>query len=305
MTIESPLKIETGPGRGAWAAPVRTFFSRLFKQDILGTVCAGLLAAIVVCALLAPWIAPYDFDAIDLTSLMQGPSWSHHLGTDELGRDILSRIIYGARTSVIVCITAALLSLALSVTLGVLSGYFGGRLDALVQRFVDTWQSFPDLIVLIAGVAVLGPGIVQIIALLGILYGVAGSRIVRGAVLSAREQLYVQAGHSFGAGNWHIILRHILPTIAAPLIVLYTTRLGGVILAESKSQLPWSWCATARTRVGPYAERCPPLHVRERLDGRGPWPRDNSDRFLREHLRRLSPRSSRSTRNSAQLSEKP
>ena len=86
---------------------------------------------------------------------------------------------------------------------------------------------------LIAGVAVLGPGIVQIIALLGILYGVAGSRIVRGAVLSAREQLYVQAGHSFGAGNWHIILRHILPTIAAPLIVLYTTRLGGVILAES------------------------------------------------------------------------
>ena len=201
MTIESPLKIETGPGRGAWAAPVRTFFSRLFKQDILGTVCAGLLAAIVVCALLAPWIAPYDFDAIDLTSLMQGPSWSHHLGTDELGRDILSRIIYGARTSVIVCITAALLSLALSVTLGVLSGYFGGRLDALVQRFVDTWQSFPDLIVLIAGVAVLGPGIVQIIALLGILYGVAGSRIVRGAVLSAREQLYVQAGHSFGAGN--------------------------------------------------------------------------------------------------------
>ncbi len=187
----------------------------------------------MLCALLAPWLAPYDFDAIDLTSLMQGPSWSHPLGTDELGRDILSRVIYGARTSVIVCITAALLSLAISVTLGVLSGYFGGRLDALVQRFVDTWQSFPDLIVLIAGVAVLGPGIVQIIALLGILYGVAGSRIVRGAVLSAREQLYVQAGHSFGAGNGHIILRHILPTIAAPLIVLYTTRLGGVILVES------------------------------------------------------------------------
>ena len=142
MAINSTLKTDAGPDRGAWAAPVRTFFSRLFKQDILGTVCAGLLAAIVLCALLAPWLAPYDFDAIDLTSLMQGPSWSHPLGTDELGRDILSRVIYGARTSVIVCITAALLSLAISVTLGVLSGYFGGRLDALVNA-AGVWREGP------------------------------------------------------------------------------------------------------------------------------------------------------------------
>ena len=176
------------------------------------------LAAIVVCAL---WHLdrtvrlrrdrPYIADA--------RPSWSHHLGTDELGRDILSRIIYGARASVIVCITAALLSLALSVTLGFCPGYFGGRSMPWFSGSSIPGRAFSDLIVLIAGVAVSAPGSCRSSPSSASLYGVAGSRIVRGAVLSAREQLYVQAGHSFGAGNGHIILRHILPTIAAPLIV--------------------------------------------------------------------------------------
>ena len=165
MTIESPLKIETGPGRGAWAAPVRTFFSRLFKQDILGTVCAGLLAAIVVCTL-APWIAPLRLRRDRPYIADAGPSWSHHLGTDELRtRHPQPHHLWSSVFFVIVCITVALLSLALS-------GHARGSVrvfrrtsrcpGSAVRRYL---AGFPDLIVLIAGVAVLGPGIVQIIAL--------------------------------------------------------------------------------------------------------------------------------------------
>jgi peptide/nickel transport system permease protein len=209
------------------------FARRLFRHKPLGALGGVLLGLLLVVALFADWLAPYDFNDIDPISALQFPSLIHPLGTDQLGRDVMSRIIYGARLSVIIAVAASLMSVVISLVLGVISGYFGGRVDTLTQRFVDAWMSFPDLVVLIVGVSVIGPGMLQLIVLLGLLYGIAGSRIVRGTVLSAREQLFVQAGHSFGASNWHVIRRHIIPTIFAPLIVLFTTRLGAIVLAES------------------------------------------------------------------------
>ena len=225
--------IITHPTAIARSSKLKDFIQRLFRRKPLGAVGGVLLVLLLVIALFAGWIAPYDFDDIDPIAALQPPSFAHPFSTDQLGRDVMSRIIYGARLSVIIAVAAALLSVVISMVLGVVSGYFGGRVDALTQRFVDAWMSFPDLIVLIVGVSVVGPGMIQLIVLLGLLYGISGSRIVRGTVLSAREQLFVQAGHSFGASDWHVIRRHIIPTILAPLIVLFTTRLGAVILAES------------------------------------------------------------------------
>lgn len=212
---------------------VKTFLWLLLRRKPLGAFGGLVLLILILVAVFANWIAPYDFQDIDPISALQPPSFAHPFSTDQLGRDVLSRIIFGARLSVVIAVAASTFSVLISVTLGVISGYFGGSIDALTQRIVDAWMSFPDLIVLIVGVSVIGPGMPQLILLLGLLYGISGSRIVRSTVLSAREQLFVQASHSFGSSDWHVIRRHIIPAIIAPLIVLFTTRLGAVILAES------------------------------------------------------------------------
>ena len=225
--------VTRSPTTTSWSNKPLTFVRHLFWRKPLGALGGVILVLLLTVALFANWLAPYDFDDIDPVSALQFPSFIHPFGTDQLGRDVISRIIYGARLSVVIAVAASLVSVILSLVLGVLSGYFGGSVDSLTQRFVDAWMSFPDLVVLIVGVSVVGPGMLQLIVLLGLLYGISGSRIVRGTVLSAREHLFVQAGHSFGASDWHVIRQHIIPTILAPLIVLFTTRLGAVILAES------------------------------------------------------------------------
>ena len=128
---------------------------------------------------------------------------------------------------------AAGLATLVSVALGIVTGYLGGKLDLITQRFVDAWMSFPDLIILIVVVAVVGPGMPQIIVTLGLLLGIGGSRIIRSAVVSVRENMYVHAAQSIGASTWRILWRHILPNVMPPIIVLFTTRVGTVILAES------------------------------------------------------------------------
>jgi peptide/nickel transport system permease protein len=164
---------------------------------------------------------------------LKAPSWAYPFGTDNLGRDMLSRCLYGAQLSVIIGFCAAGLATIISVFLGIITGYIGGKVDLIIQRFVDAWQSFPDLIILIVVVSVLGPGMVQIIITLGLLLGIAGSRIIRSAVVSVRENMYVHAAQSIGASTPWILWRHILPNVLPPIIVLFTTRVGFVILAES------------------------------------------------------------------------
>ena len=133
----------------------------------------------------------------------------------------------------IVSFLAAGLSTVISIVLGLLSGYFGGLVDQMIQRLVDAWMVFPDIVLLIGVISVVGPGATQLIVLLGLLYGIAGSRIVRGAVVSVREQPYTQAARTLGARSGRILLRHVLPNVLPVVIVLFTTRLGAVILAEA------------------------------------------------------------------------
>ncbi len=213
--------------------PSNGFFARLWRDKPLGTVGGIVLLLFLVVGIFAPWIAPYDFNEIAPLDRMQGPSWAHWFGTDNLGRDVLSRCIFGAQLSVIIGCSAAALATLISAVVGIVSGYFGGKVDMAVQRVVDAWMSFPDLIVLIVVVSVLGPGMPQIIFTLGLLLGIGGSRIVRSAVVSVREHMYVHAAQSIGAGTLRILWRHVLPNVLPPIIVLFTTRVGSVILAES------------------------------------------------------------------------
>jgi peptide/nickel transport system permease protein len=146
-------------------------------------------------------LAPYGMNQIAPLNRLKPPSWAFPFGTDNLGRDMLSRCLYGAQLSVIIGFCAAGIATIISVVLGIISGYLGGKFDIVLQRFVDAWMSFPDLIILIVVVSVVGPGMPQIIVTLGLLLGIAGSRIIRGAVVSVRENMYVHAAQSTGASG--------------------------------------------------------------------------------------------------------
>ena len=209
------------------------FWVRLFRDKPLGAAGGVLLLAFVIVGLFAPWVAPFGYNDISPIERLKPPSAEHWFGTDNLGRDLLSRCIHGAQLSVIIGCCAAALATLISAVVGIVSGYFGGRFDLLVQRFVDAWMSFPDLIILIVVVSVVGPGMPQIIVTLGLLLGIGGSRIVRSAVIGVRENMYVHAAQSIGSSSWRILWRHILPNVMPPIIVLFTTRVGTVILAES------------------------------------------------------------------------
>ena len=209
------------------------FVARLFREKPLGAAGAVIFLLFLLCGVFAGVLAPYGFNEINPVNRMKPPSLAFPLGTDFLGRDQLSRILYGAQLSVIIGFCAAGLATVISILLGLVSGYIGGRLDLITQRFVDAWQSFPFLIVLIVAVAVLGPGMPQVIGILALLFGIAGSRIVRGAVLSVRENMYVHAAQSIGAGTPRILWRHILPNVMPVVIVLFTSRVGATILAEA------------------------------------------------------------------------
>ena len=213
--------------------PFATFVVRLFKEKPLGAAGAIIFLLFLFCGIFADFLAPYGMNQISPLNRLKPPSWQHPFGTDNLGRDMFSRCLYGAQLSVIIGFCAAGLATIISVVLGILTGYLGGRFDMITQRFVDAWMSFPDLIILIVVVSVLGPGMPQIIGTLGLLLGIAGSRIIRSAVISVRENMYVHAAQSVGARTSRILWRHILPNVMPPIIVLFTTRVGTVILAES------------------------------------------------------------------------
>jgi peptide/nickel transport system permease protein len=221
------------PRQRSALASIWRFIKRLFREKPLGAAGAVICLIFLFCGIFADVLAPYGMNEIKLSARLKPPSWSHPFGTDNLGRDLLSRCLYGAQLSVIIGLAAASLATLISVILGLLTGYLGGKFDMIVQRLVDAWMSFPDLIILIVVVAVLGPGAWQIVTVLGLLLGIGGSRIIRSAVVSVRENMYVHAAQSIGASTGRILWRHILPNVLPPVIVLFTTRVGTVILAES------------------------------------------------------------------------
>ena len=210
-----------------------TFLIRLVREKPLGAVGGAVFLVFLLCGIFADFLAPYGVNETNMEHRLEAPSWDFPLGTDHLGRDVLSRILIGAQLSMIVAFLAAGFATVVSLAIGVVSGYFGGKTDMVVQRGVDAWMTFPDLVLLIVIISVVGPGVVQIVVVLGLLYGIAGSRIVRGAVISVKENMYTHAAQSIGARTWHILIRHIVPNVMPVVIVLFTTRIGAVILTEA------------------------------------------------------------------------
>ena len=220
-------------GRGGYRRRLTNFCVRLFKEKPLGAFGAVMCLIFLFTGVFADLIAPFGYNEMNPIDRLKPPSIDYLLGTDQIGRDVFSRIVHGARTSLIIGFSAAFFSIMISSIIGVTTGYFRGKFDFLVQRMVDAWMSFPDLVVVIVAVSVFGPGMWQVILVLSLLYGIAGSRIVRGAVLTVKENDYVHAAESVGVSTLRILLRHILPNIMAPIIVLFTTRLAAVILVEA------------------------------------------------------------------------
>jgi len=206
---------------------------KLFREKRLGAAGAIVAVLLLFVGIFANVLAPYGMNEVNMSVRLQPPSWAHPFGTDNLGRDMLSRCIYGAQISVIIGLAVAFIASVISAIIGIVSGYFGGKVDLVIQRFVDAWMSFPGLVVLIVVASVFGSGLLQIIITLGLLMGIGGSRIVRSAVVSVREHMYIHAAKSIGVSSFRILWRHVLPNVIPPLIVLFTASVGSAILAES------------------------------------------------------------------------
>ena len=193
----------------------------------------GIFVLMVVTATLAPLLAPYDPLEQNYLEAMQGPSAQHWLGTDSFGRDMLSRIIYGARIALIVGVLAVGLAMVVGVTLGLISGYYGGIIDTIIMRIMDGLFAFPILILAIALMAILGLGVRNVIVAVAVGYIAPFARVTRGDVLAVKEETYIEAARLTGVSNVAIIFRHILPNVLAPIIVQGALRVSAAIITEA------------------------------------------------------------------------
>lgn len=235
MALSTPDVIIAGPRAGRFSAQ-RTL--RRLRQLPIGS--AFILVALLLAAFFAPMLAPHDplqavrgFSGFSPPAWEQGGSWSRPLGTDFLGRDVFSRLIHGARVSVIVGLTGAAVAGAIGMFMGVVAGYFGGWVDTLIMRIVDAWLAIPTLVLAILLAIVLGPSMWNIVLILGVVYWTRYARILRGEVLSLRERDFVKLAQVAGASRFRIILRHIVPNVFNTWLVLVSLTVGVVIVAEA------------------------------------------------------------------------
>jgi peptide/nickel transport system permease protein len=208
------------------------------RVGVAAAVGAAILLIALLAGLLAPVAAPHGYDEQDLERGVQPPvwaggSWQHALGTDQLGRDMLSRLMFGARTSLLLAGTGVVLAGVLGVLLGLVSGYFSSRLDAVIMRLADVQLSFPYLLLAIAFMALLGTRLANLVIVLVLRSWVVYARLVRVAVLSLKEREFVTAARALGSGDWRIVVRHVAPGVAAPTIVVSTLQLAELIIVES------------------------------------------------------------------------
>jgi ABC-type dipeptide/oligopeptide/nickel transport system permease subunit len=199
---------------------------------------AGLAGAILVAAtvaggLFAPWISPYDPTAIAMDDALLAPGWAHPFGTDAFGRDVASRVLHGARFSLEVGVVSRVIALLIGTALGLMAGYYGGRADRWVMRLADVTLAYPGLLLLIAVIAAVGPSKTALFVALGIVGWAGVARLVRAQVLSTREREFVTAIRSLGAPDGRVIVRHILPNVMTPIVVIFSMGLGASIMAES------------------------------------------------------------------------
>jgi peptide/nickel transport system permease protein len=235
MTIAEPSRT-VAPVTGEFAGIRRSLPARILRfirRQPLGTIGLVLVVIVTLAGIGADWIAPYDPTANDFAAMTQPPDWTHLLGTDQFGRDLLSRIIYGARTAVIVGLSSAMIGGFIGLVLGVASAYFGGRLDLLIQRAFDVLMAFPLIILALAVVAIFGTGVQNVILAITIPLIPRCARVVRSNALAIRELPYIDAARTSGFGHGRIILRHMVPNVVAPFLIMLTGFVGSAILAEA------------------------------------------------------------------------
>jgi peptide/nickel transport system permease protein len=230
--IEAAPAVE--PEREAWALPGSVRSLLLFcRRKPLGALGGFLVLVMLLMAVGAPWIAHYSYDESIPGTRMRAPDSQFWMGTDNLSRDMWSRVVYGARVSVTVGFITITLAILLATAVGVSSAYLGGVYDIAVQRVVDAWMSFPYLVIILSIMSVLGPGLLNLILSLSVLVAAQFARVIRGATLSIMQNPYIESARAVGSGHARIVFRYVLPNIAATIIILATIGLGGVILAES------------------------------------------------------------------------
>jgi peptide/nickel transport system permease protein len=204
-----------------------------FRRNALAVIGGLLVLGVFVLAIFAPWISPHDPARIDVKSILMGPSIQHPFGTDELGRDVLSRMIWGARVSLEVGFVAISIATILGIIVGAVAGYYGGYWDSSIMRFVDIMLSIPTIFLVLAVIAILEPSIVNIMIVIGLTSWMEPARLVRAEFISVKEREFVTAARAIGATDGRIIFKHILPNGLSPLLVSATMGIGGAILVES------------------------------------------------------------------------
>ena len=211
----------------------REFVTRLVKEKPVGILGAAITLVLLFTGIFANFLAPYGMNETHNEYFLKAPSTMFLLGTDQMGRDIFSRVIYGARISLIVGLSASTITTFIAVVVGLMSGYIGGKFDLIVQRFVDGVMCLPGLILLMIMISMIGPGMWSVIITLGVLGGITSSRIIRSAVIGIKENVYVAASKAIGCQTSRILTRHILPNIVAPLIIMFSLRVPAVIITEA------------------------------------------------------------------------
>jgi peptide/nickel transport system permease protein len=268
MAVAADTAIVVRPGRGKAVRALQEV-GRFFRAKPLGAAGGVLIVIMCAAALLAPWIAPYDPLETDYGAMLAAPSSAHWLGTDTFGRDVLSRIIYGARTALMVGFGASIIGATIGAVVGVASTYFGGKIDLLVQRLMDIILSFPIIVLAMAVVAVLGTGVLNLILAITIPMIPRAARVIRSSALAIREMPYVDAARACGFGAGRIIFRHMLPNVAAPFLILLTAFLGQAILLEASlsflglgvAEPTPAWGLMLKGAAVEFAERAPWMGV--------------------------------------------
>ncbi len=213
--------------------PFREGIIGFCRRQPLGTVGVVLVMVMAVAGLSAEWIAPYNPTSNDFAAMTEPPSWAHLMGTDQFGRDLFSRIVFGARTALIVGFSCAIVGGGAGLVLGVASAYFGGRLDLVLQRVMDVVMAFPLIIMALAVIAIFGSGVYNVIVAITIPLIPRCARVVRSSALAIRELPYIDAARACGFGHTRIILRHMVPNVLAPFLIMLTAFVGQAILAEA------------------------------------------------------------------------
>ena len=237
MATVSPLPVSPLAVEAAVVPPARPWYTdvwlRMLRRKPLGTIGGGIVIVMLLAAVFADVLTSYGFAQTNLRERFIAMNGDHWLGTDQIGRDVLTRVLYAARISLYVGFGAVALGSLLATALGIFSAYWGGRVDLFLQRLVDAWMAFPPLLILMSIMSLLGPSVLNITLVLGIAAGIRESRIVRGVAMTIRENTYIEGTRALGAGHARVTLVHILPNVMPTIIVVATTGLSTVILTEA------------------------------------------------------------------------